>query len=376
MKKKEKVETVSQFIPELGLSLAKYSGEQLIDKVGQNIIKDVVSSILCGGNFRSLTEGLTTRRISLSNAAMLVTYLDASKNIKNFQQRIPELVRNELQYSRLSQEQKVFLQWLVGLTGKSIQNVLRSDNEQLKDYLTELESSLNNSIKQSEKEFGKLTGSINIDKENYLINWPSVLQLFTAIGAQTLAIRGSEKSMYGKLFEKLILGCLLTILGFELIDPKKSTQSNKVFWLSQRENKRESDATLLLKAGTGVRFDIGFIGPGNTEISLDKVSRFEREYEFGRQLHYMSTIVIVDRIGGKSRISELAKRINGTIIQMSMNYWVKEVCMILKETIGFKHKIMKLSDAESIEYIKDEMKNIDLKLFISNFKEGKSQKEI
>ena len=84
MKKKKSSESIAQYIPELGLSLAKYSGEQLIERVGQDIIKNVVSSILCGGNVRSLTEGLTQRRISLSNASMLIAYLNASKNIKNF----------------------------------------------------------------------------------------------------------------------------------------------------------------------------------------------------------------------------------------------------------------------------------------------------
>lgn len=363
MKKKTEPESISKYIPELGINLAKFTGKQFVERIGQDIITNVVGSILCGGNVRSLTEGLTQRRISLSHAAMLVAYLRALKNIENFQQRLPELVSYELKSSKLSKEKKVFLQWLVGLTGKSIQNVLRSDDNQRDGYLAELQNSLNNSIDQSKKEFGDLKATIAIKKEEYVLDWTSFLQLFTAIGAQTLAIRGSEKSMYGKLFEKLILGSLLTILGFEIIDPRKSTKSNKVFWLSQRESKRESDATLLLKAGTGVRFDIGFIGPGNTEISLDKVSRFEREWEYGRQLHYMSTIIIVDRIGGNSRIVELAARIHGRIVQMSMNYWVKEVCQILKDTVGFDHKILKMTNEQSLSFVNKEMQKIDFKVF-------------
>lgn len=364
MVKKKSKESLTQYIPELGLSLAKYTGGQIIERVGEDIIKNVVCSILCGGNVRALTEGLTQRRISLSNAAMLIAYLKASKNIKDFQNRLPHLVSNELKISKLSSEQKVFLQWLVGLTGKSVQNVLRSDHEQFESYLSDLEKSLKNAIRQSKREFGDISGTLTIDKENYLINWPTLLQLFTAIGAQTLAIRGSEKAIYGKLFEKLILGSLLTILGFELIDPKKSTKSDKVFWLSQRETSRESDATVLFKKGTGVRFDIGFIGPGNTEISLDKVSRFEREMNHGRSLHFMSTIVLVDRIGEGSRIKILAKRIDGNIVQMSMNYWVLEVCQILKTKIGFTHKILKMSNDESLVFIKKEMEKLDLNRFI------------
>lgn len=363
MKKKSEPESISKYIPELGISLAKFTGKQFVERIGDDIIKNVVGSILCGGNVRSLTEGLTQRRISLSHAAMLIAYLKALKNIDNFSQRIPELVSHELTSAKLSREKKVFLQWLVGLTGKSIQNVLRSDEKQLEIYLKELQTSLTNTIGQSKKEFGELKANITINKEIYSLDWTSFLQIFTAIGSQTLAIRGSEKSMYGKLFEKLILGSLLTILGFELIDPEESTKSTKVFWLSQRENKRESDATLLLKPGTGVRFDIGFIGPGNSEISLDKVSRFEREWEHGRQLHYMSTIVIVDRIGSNSRIVELAANINGRIVQMSGSYWVKEVCQILKDTTGFDHKLLRMTNEKSLDYIKKEMQKINFKDF-------------
>ena len=167
-----------------------------------------------------------------------------------------------------------------------------------------------------------------------------------------------------KLFEKLILGSLLSILGFSLIDPDKSDRTDRVFWLSQRGSKRESDATVLYRAGIGARFDIGFIGPGNTEISLDKVTRFEREMEHGRQKHFMSTIIIVDRIGEGSRIVEMAKAINGDIVQMSMTHWIKEICNILKTKLGYSHKILKLNDNEILNYIESEMANIDLKQFI------------
>lgn len=361
MPKKKTNTTVSQFIPELGLNLAKYSGKQLIERLGQQLIRNTVAEVLCGGNVRDLTEGLTSKRVLLSNVTLLVSFLKAEKE---FGENLLNAIAEELRTGKLKPEQKVFLQWLMGLTTKGIQNILRSDKKQVEKYLTDLEKSFSSAAQQSKKEFGTLQGNITINKETYSLNWLSTLQLFSALGTQTLAIRGSEKSMYGKLFEKLILGSLLTILGFELINPKESTKSDKVFWLTQRESKRESDATLLLKPGTGVRFDIGFIGPGNTEISLDKVSRFEREMDFGRKLHFMSTIILVDRIGEGSRITELAKRIDGNIVQMSMNYWVKEICQILKTTIGFNHKLLKLSNEASLEHIKTEMQKIDLSRFV------------
>src|SRR5690606_14779641 len=103
------------------------------------------------------------------------------------------------------------------------------------------------------------------------INWLFMIYLLNTIGSQTLTIRGSDKSTYGKLFEKLVLGSLLHVMGFDFQKSGELENPNRVFWLSSNDDDRESDATLLYEAGKGVRFDIGFIGRGNTEISLDKV---------------------------------------------------------------------------------------------------------
>ena len=356
-------EKISKNIPRVGEALAKYKGVEVIDRIGEDIIKEVVSSVLCGGNIRSLTEGLTRRRLTLSNAALFTTFLKSSHDIENFIDKLPEIVKMELN-SNISNEKKLFLQWCVGLTEKSIQNVLRNENDEFDNYLNDLEESLKQSANKCKADYGELEGCLKIRDVECKVNWPFILHLFAAIGTQTLAIRGSEKSMYGKLFEKLLLGSLLSLLGFQKIDSKNTDETNKVFWLSDRGEKRESDATLLYKPGVGVRFDIGFIGPGNTEISLDKVSRFEREMEFGRQLHYMSTIILVDRIGEGSRISEMAQKINGDIVQMSMTHWTKEVAEILKEKIGFKHPILDLSNSQSLTYIKEEMKKVNLREFM------------
>lgn len=360
MKKKN---TISSQIPSIGKQLSNYSGAEIIDRLGTDIIKGVVTSILSGGNVRALTESLTRRRLNLSNAAMLMLYLECLKNNKNFSADLHRLVADELKNEKLDRESRIFLNWLVGLTGKGIQNVLRSDAESFQEYLSNLDESLTKSVIESEAVFGTLQ-TIFTDKNNhkYKLGWRELSQIFTAVGAQTLTIRGSEKSMYGKYFEKLVLGSLLTLLGFSLRDDKIE-KHEKIFWLSERQDKRESDATVIYKPGIGVRFDIGFIGPGNSEISLDKVSRFEREIEIGRQKHYMSTIILVDRIGAKSRIIDMAEKIDGNIIQMSMTYWVKEVAAILHKRIGFSHDLLNLSGEESIKYIKKHIKNIDLKHF-------------
>ena len=355
---------IADFVPDTGEELSAIKGKEFIDKIGEDVVKALVTSILCGENVRSMTETLTRRRLMLSNASMLMTFLNASTHIDDFIKKAPNLIASEIQAGRLSESKKSYLNWMMGLTGKSIQNVLRGNGtDELKIYLSELASSLDSSASKSNEIFGKLSGTFKVNSKSVTLDWEKILFLFTAIGAQTLTIRGSEKSLYGKLFEKLILGSLLSILGFEKIDPKTSTKSTKVYWLSQREDKRESDATVLLKPGVGVRFDIGFIGPGNTEISLDKVSRFDTQMTYGKQLHYTSTIVIVDRIGDKSRIVEMAKDIKGEIVQMSMSFWVREIAQILHRQTGFKHKIIDMTDQQSLSFVKQSMKTIALKPF-------------
>lgn len=355
--------TISEFIPEIGESLALYKGKDVLERIGENIVKEVVTSILCGGNVRSLTEGLTRRRLALSNAALLTTFLKAHKHIERFIEEMPKIIKQELM-TQISLEKKMFLQWFIGLTGKSIQNVLRNKNHEYDAYLETLEDALRKSAESCQIDFGKLKGTLQLDHIECAVDWPFILSLFTAIGAQTLSIRGSEKSMYGKMFKKLILGSLLTLLGFQFVNPEDSSQNKKVFWLSSRGDKRESDATLLYKPGIGVRFDIGFIGPGNTEISLDKVSRFEREMEHGRYIHYMSTIIIVDRIGEKSRILDMAKAMDGEIVQMSMAYWVKDVCKILHERIHYEHKLLNVPDEYIKAYIEKHIQSIKFDMFL------------
>jgi hypothetical protein len=136
--------------------------------------------------------------------------------------------------------------------------------------------------------------------------------------------------------------------------------------LSSQDDKRESDATALWEAGKGIRFDIGFIGRGNPEISLDKVTRFAREIELGRAPWYMATIIIVDRIGKGSRIKDLAHRVEGNIVQMSMTYWPQVVAQILNERMGFEHPLVNMNLSEIRDYLTEEIKNVPLEAFLTN----------
>jgi actin-like ATPase involved in cell morphogenesis len=98
---------------------------------------------------------------------------------------------------------------LLALQEKVFQNVMRNDADTyIESYLAELERNLREIANIVATDYGDIETIIKVDKNNILLKWPSLLRIFLAIGTQTQAIRGSEKSMYGKLFEKLILGII------------------------------------------------------------------------------------------------------------------------------------------------------------------------
>ncbi len=352
---------LSEFIPPTGMDIVKYNRQQFIDKLGLEIVQGVVASILKGKNVRDLTEGLTQRRVLMLTASVLKTYLEAMSSIDDFENKLSDIVKNNVSL-RLNASQKTYLFWFVGLTGKSIQNVIRGG--ELANYIEVFDENLKDIAKDVERTYGDLTIDAKFEGNEISLKWPNLVRCLLAIGAATLTARGSEKSLYGKSFEIFVLGSVLTILGFEYIDKNDVTRDTRVFWLSERKNKRESDATLLVQKGIGVRFDIGFIGKGNTEISLDKVSRFERIMERGGISHNTSTIILVDNIGENSRITEMAKAIDGTILQMREHYWVYSLAQTLEKKCGYHSEILDGSKEDSLHYIDDKMKAVNLAEFL------------
>lgn len=131
--------------------------------------------------------------------------------------------------------------------------MLRSKSDALENYISDFEAAIEEAAGKCREDMGDIKMSLGFveDSEGRRIelDWKGITRLTTAIGAQTLAIRGSDKSIYGKLFERLILGSFLTILGFERVNPVTNTKDAGVFWLSDSSDLRESDATLLVKRG-------------------------------------------------------------------------------------------------------------------------------
>lgn len=340
------------------------SGINFINDVGEEVIRKIVLDILCGRNLRDSTEMLTRRRLNLINAATLKMFINGVNQDQNFTNSLSARVARGLR-ARKSKERRWLLEWLIGLTDKQFQNVLRDQPSLLSGYAEDYRRTLEETSKTCSEIYGNLQGNIGFDESSMIdVDWQFCSFLLSTIGAQTLTIRGSEKSTYGKLFERLVLGSVLTVLGFEHVSLERLTRFENVFWLSERGSRRESDATVLLGAGQGVRFDLGFIGRGNPEIALDKVSRFRREIEIGRRTWYTATIVIVDRIGERSRIERLARDVDAYMIQMSMSYWPLELARILNEETGFEHDLLTMPENRVEEYLRQQLENISMSEFI------------
>ena len=355
---------LSELMSPATLKLLSASGSELVKQIGLDVVRGVVLDVLMGRNLRDSTEVLTRQRIAALNIAIVNLFLQGSALSDNFVSQLPDLATEILTSRGLNKADRWIAQWVLGLTDKAFQNVLRDNPEAIKEYRNRYIQTCRKVISDYTHTHGELGGELRLDSGvKAKVNWLMMVYLLNTVGAQTLAIRGSEKSAYGKLFEKLMLGALLHILGFKHVTfPPREFE--RVFWLSSRGEKRESDATLLYKAGKGVRFDIGFIGRGNPEISLDKVTRFEREISIGSSCYYIATMILVDRIGKNSAIERLARRVDGTIVQMSGGYWPQQVAKELHRVLGFEHELVNMNQLQIGEFLELKLKDVPLEDFI------------
>ncbi len=367
MTQDNKIHSLVDLLDDEAKALLSTSGAELIKKFGIDTVRTVVLDVLSGRNLRDSTEMLTRRRLASLNAATVNMMLRGSARQSDFVEKLPEIAEGILEQKRLSKTERWMAQWVLGLTDKASQNVLCDNANLLTEYRQRYEAVYEDVIAQNASALGNLSGAIHLDDEHVAdLSWKFMLYLLGAVGVQTLTIRGSEKSVYGKLFERVVLGSLLHILGFEYTGTNTAVNFQREFWLSSQGEQRESDATALWEAGQRVRFDIGFIGRGNPEISLDKVTRFAREVELGRSTWYMATIIIVDRIGKGSKIKNLAQRVGGDIVQMSMAYWPQEIAQTLNNRMGFEHPLVQMPRADVRPYLSDAMESVPLEKFLPN----------
>lgn len=361
---------LDELFPEGGRVLLTGGGREFVERIGVEAIRQSLLSVMTGDNIRTQTEPLSRRKIAILSGAIITLFLRGHLKVEGFTEELSAMAISQLAARGKRDKATTWIaQWLIGLTQKQFQNVLRSNVEGLKGYIADFESAIDEAARRCEEEFGDLRMELGTAAEDHSqqvqLNWKDIARLTTAIGSQTLAVRGSDKSMYGKLFERLILGSFLTILGFERVNPRTNRKTAGVFWLSDSTDLRESDATLLIKPGKLARFDIGFIGVGNPEISKDKLSRYAREIELASGKASSTTFIIVDRLPKTGKTQQAAEQIGAEIVQMSMRYWVRDLAQRLGERVGVKHKLQTLADDKIEKYLRTQLAKIPMQDFLS-----------
>jgi len=371
---KTKAVTLSELLPRNFGELLESKGAAFVKRAGEENVRQVVFDVLCGNNVRASTEHLTRLRLGKLNAATFMVYLSGLQAVKAFGRAIPDMAFQKIT-GKGSKPEKELCKWMIGLTGKGVQNILRDDKEQLRRYTEAFANNLNRLAAETERESGKMRCRVQFaNGKEAILDWYDILSLFCTIGSQTLAIRGSEKSTYGKLFERLVLGSVMSILGFEQTG-YPPTKPAKVFWLSSKIGEREADATVLVAPGQAIRFDLGFIGRGNPEITKDKVSRFERDLEIDRRKYHSATCIIVDRLGEGTGLEAQAHRAGARLIQMSMSYWPRELAEWL--AARFKHKSdiadCKLEDLPAV--LKKKLADVSFDSFVQGVAVSESEED-
>lgn len=364
---------IDDLFPEKGKLVLTANGKEFIESLGVETARQVILAVLRGENIRTQTEPLTRRRVAIATGAIVYLFAKGWAEVDEFTENLSDLALEQMDNTSQSKKDTFWpAQWLIGLTGKSIQNVLRNNSELRQSYIQDFESAVEEAARRCEEDFGEISMSLGYIVDGELrqnataLTWKDLTRLSTAIGATTLTIRGSEKSTYGKLFERLIMGSVLTILGFEHVENSQSNKPEKVFWLSDSSDVRECDATIRLRPGKLARFDIGFIGKGNPEIMKDKLTRYANEIEQNGKANFSQTFIIVDKMPETTKTSEAAQKSGSEIIQMSMQFWALTLAKRLKARLGYSAEILSVPEDQLNDYIEQKLQPVPILNFLNS----------
>lgn len=362
---------IDDLYPEKGKLVLSANGKEFVERLGVETARRVILGVLCGENIRTQTEPLTRRRIAIATGAMVYLFAKGWAEINDFTQNLSSLALEQMDNTSQSRKDTFWpAQWLLGLTTKGIQNVLRSNPELRENYIRDFEAAVEEASIRCQQDFGDISMNLGYMADGEFkgnivpLTWKDITRLTTTIGAATLTIRGSEKSTYGKLFERLVLGSVLTILGFQHVENAQSRKLEKVFWLSDSSDVRECDATIRVRPGKLARFDIGFIGRGNPEIMKDKLTRFGSEIERNGRASFSQTFIIVDRMPKTPKTTEAAERSGSEIIQMSMQFWALDLAKKLKTRLGYESEILAVPEDKMRGYMEQKLKSVPILDFL------------
>jgi hypothetical protein len=125
---------LSGFLNPASLDLLAGSGASFIQQIGLDVIRDILLDILTGKNLRDSTESLTRRRITALNLAIVSLFLKGSERSPDFVSQLPYLASDILASKGISKADRWLSQWILGLTDKAVQNVLRDNKALIETY--------------------------------------------------------------------------------------------------------------------------------------------------------------------------------------------------------------------------------------------------
>ena len=160
---KRQLNALTDLISPADLDLLSASGSQLVEQIGLDVVRGVVLDILTGKNLRDSTEALTRRRIATLNLATMELFIKGSANSKDFVNQLPKIATDILSKGNLSKSERWLAQWILGLTDKAFQNVLRDDPEAIAEYRDRYIQTCDEVIATRKTEKGTLQGEITIN---------------------------------------------------------------------------------------------------------------------------------------------------------------------------------------------------------------------
>jgi hypothetical protein len=257
-------------------------------------LRILISHMLKGGNYRSITERNTKDKLVLTYLWIQDIALHAKEE---YGSEWREKLLNDLNLiSPKTSEQKYLLSWLSGLPLKTAINL----DIDVSDITTIRETQ--KSVFDLLQKFGREN---DIDQ-----TW-----LLLMSGAATLSVRGSDKSKVGKQVERVLIRAALIILGFT---------SGQNFWINlERDNEveRETEAEEHTRRGRE-RIEVGLIMAGNQEVIEDKIARVGR-----------NGIILFDKIGARSNIRTTAAANQVRLIQIRNGNPIQELYQILQPIV-------------------------------------------
>jgi hypothetical protein len=151
--------TLAELFPERGRILFTSSAKQFVEQIGIEAIRSGILSVMVGENLRTQTEPLSRGKLAIISGALVSLFLRGHLEFENFTESLSDLALEQLAKKGKGRDKVVtaVAQWLLGLTGKQIQNVLRSDLEQIKSYIEDFEKAIEEAAETCKENFGDLT---------------------------------------------------------------------------------------------------------------------------------------------------------------------------------------------------------------------------